>query len=276
MTDAARHDRLRDLLPAHALGALDPEERREVEEHLAGCAECREELAGWGPTLEGLAESAPPVRPSAEVRAGLLSRIESRIEGSAGEAVAGERPRRAGLGPLAVAASVILALAAGLVAGIVATRTWTGGQMDARRTEIARLEERLAESRREVEGIRQRLTALTELTEILATAPAGREVLLAGLEAAPEGQGRLYFDPEAGRGVLVAGNLRPLPEDRVYQLWTLRDGVPRSAGIFRPGPGGSALHLLPEVPEEPPDAWAVTVEPAGGVPQPTGEMVLRG
>lgn len=272
MTDAEHHDRLRDLLPAHALGALDPEERREMEAHLSECAECRERLAEWEATVEELAESTPPVQPSPEVRARLVAQVER----SRGEAGAGERPRRAGLAPLAVAASVIVALGAGLLAGIVATRSWNDRRIEEGRAQISTLEERLAESRREVEEIRLRHAALTELTEILATAPAGREILLAGLEPAPEGQGRLYLDPEAGRGVLVAGNLRTLPEDRVYQLWTIREGVPRSAGVFRPGPGGSAFHLLPEVPEEPPDAWAVTVETEGGVPQPTGEMVLRG
>jgi hypothetical protein len=33
-------------LGAHALGALEPEERAAIETHLAGCAGCREELAG--------------------------------------------------------------------------------------------------------------------------------------------------------------------------------------------------------------------------------------
>ena len=272
MNDTSRHERYEELLPAHALGALDPEERRELEAHLAACAECRERLAGWGATAEALAASAPPVRPSPEVRERLLGRVEA----SRPEAVADGSRRRSGLGPLAVAASVLVALGAGLVAGLVAARTWTDRETAERRAEVAVLEERLAESRREVEAIRLRLAALTELTEILATSPPGREVLLAGLEAAPQGQGRLYVDPAAGRGVLVAGNLRPLPEDRVYQLWTIADGVPRSAGIFRPGPGGAALHLVEDVPAEAPDAWAVTVEPAGGVPQPTGEMVLRG
>lgn len=272
MTDTARHDYYAELLPAHALGALDPEERRELETHLAECAECRERLADFGASVEALAESAPPVRPSSEIRERLLGRLEE----SGAEVGAGGPSRRRGLAPLAVAASVIAALGAGLVAGIVATRSWTEGEMEARRAEISGLEERLAASQREAEEIRLRLAALAELTEILATSPPGREVLLAGLDPVPEGQGRLYVDPAAGRGVLVAGNLRPLPEDRVYQLWTLRDGVPRSAGTFRPGPRGSALHLVEEVPVEAPDGWAVTVEPAGGVPQPTGEMVLRG
>jgi len=33
-------------LGAYALGALEPEERAAIETHLAGCAGCREELAG--------------------------------------------------------------------------------------------------------------------------------------------------------------------------------------------------------------------------------------
>jgi hypothetical protein len=39
------HERLREQLGAHALGALDDEERAEVDAHLRTCASCRAELA---------------------------------------------------------------------------------------------------------------------------------------------------------------------------------------------------------------------------------------
>ncbi len=38
------HDRLRDLLAAYALGAVDEDESRILREHLGECAECRREL----------------------------------------------------------------------------------------------------------------------------------------------------------------------------------------------------------------------------------------
>ncbi len=39
----SEHPRIHDLLGPYFLGALEPEEEREVEEHLEGCARCREE-----------------------------------------------------------------------------------------------------------------------------------------------------------------------------------------------------------------------------------------
>jgi anti-sigma-K factor RskA len=267
MTDAERHDRYEELLPAHALGALDREERLEIEAHLAQCAECRARLASWGATAEALAESTPPVKPPAALRERLLQRVA---------AEAGRAGRGSALGRAAAVAAVVAALAAGLLAGGSWASRRAEQELAESRAESAALAERLAAARREVEAARLELAALTELAAILATAPPGRELVLAGLEPAPEGRGRLYLDPALGRGVLVTGNLPSLPDNRVYQLWTITGGVPRSAGVFRPGTGGVAFHRIEKLPGEPPDAWAVTVEPAGGVPQPTGEMVLLG
>ncbi|MCA1558266.1 MAG: zf-HC2 domain-containing protein, partial [Acidobacteria bacterium] len=43
------------MLAAHALGALDADEARRVEEHLAHCGECRAELDAWCETANALA-----------------------------------------------------------------------------------------------------------------------------------------------------------------------------------------------------------------------------
>lgn len=53
----SEHDRSQ--LGAYALGALEPDEVREVDEHLAGCAECREELAELEEMKEFLGEVPP-------------------------------------------------------------------------------------------------------------------------------------------------------------------------------------------------------------------------
>jgi hypothetical protein len=50
----SEHDRSQ--LGAYALGALEPDEVRTVDEHLAGCAECRDELAGFEEMKEFLGE----------------------------------------------------------------------------------------------------------------------------------------------------------------------------------------------------------------------------
>ncbi len=58
-------NRVQELLPLYAAGTLDPAQRRQVEAHLAACAECREELSLWqsigaAVTAEDRALPAPP------------------------------------------------------------------------------------------------------------------------------------------------------------------------------------------------------------------------
>ncbi len=54
---------IRDLLPAYALGAVEPEERTQIEAALAASSELREELASYVPVLEALALSVPQIKP---------------------------------------------------------------------------------------------------------------------------------------------------------------------------------------------------------------------
>jgi anti-sigma-K factor RskA len=75
--------------------------------------------------------------------------------------------------------------------------------------------------------------------------------------------------------VLFVHDLPSAPAGATYQAWTIEGGVPRSAGVFDTDATGRARHrgALPSAIAE--DAViAVTLEPAGGVPQPTGPIVL--
>ncbi len=96
-------DRAPSFLGAYVLGALDPADRREAEDHLAGCAACAAELAefrgltaelGRVPAEEATAE---PVTPSPE----LFGRVEAAVRRPA-------RRRR-----LAVAAAGVVLFAGG-------------------------------------------------------------------------------------------------------------------------------------------------------------------
>ncbi|HSS52128.1 MAG TPA: zf-HC2 domain-containing protein, partial [Thermoanaerobaculia bacterium] len=72
MSESPHSSRFEELLPAYALSALDPAELREMEEHLAGCDECRRQLRLWNLDLESLAASVEPVAPSETTRARIL------------------------------------------------------------------------------------------------------------------------------------------------------------------------------------------------------------
>ena len=50
---------MRQLLGVYVVGAIDPAERAAVEEHLAECASCRDELAGLA-SLPAMLSRVPP------------------------------------------------------------------------------------------------------------------------------------------------------------------------------------------------------------------------
>jgi anti-sigma-K factor RskA len=76
-----------------------------------------------------------------------------------------------------------------------------------------------------------------------------------------------------GRAVLVAENLPPTPEGEVYETWLMHDDIPEPAGLFESGDGGDAAAPIEGSIDEA-DAVAVTVEPSGGSPAPTSDILL--
>jgi anti-sigma-K factor RskA len=87
----------------------------------------------------------------------------------------------------------------------------------------------------------------------------------------------VVFDPVTREGYLLASGLAPAPEGKAYELWVIAGGPPIPAGVFQANPDGQAVHRLPDVADVAKvKTFAVTVEPAAGVPAPTGEMVLAG
>jgi anti-sigma-K factor RskA len=103
-----------------------------------------------------------------------------------------------------------------------------------------------------------------------------KRVELRGQPAAPQAGARAYWS--RSRGVyFVASNLPPVPSGKEYQLWFVTPTGPVSASVFKPDDRGGA-ELIGAVPPgmADPNAMAVTLEPAGGVPLPTGPFYLVG
>ena len=103
-------------------------------------------------------------------------------------------------------------------------------------------------------------------------------IKLAGLEPSPKAQAHLYWRPQTREGYLVTSDLPELKHKKVYELWLIAEGrAPVPAGIFSAN-RGTALHRLPELPGDGSafTTFAVTAEPAGGTPAPTGPMYLMG
>jgi anti-sigma-K factor RskA len=69
--------------------------------------------------------------------------------------------------------------------------------------------------------------------------------------------------------------LPPLPAGRVYQLWAVTAPAPVSLMLVTPA-AGQADQVATVAPAVLPAAFALTIEPEGGSPGPTGAMYLLG
>jgi anti-sigma-K factor RskA len=87
--------------------------------------------------------------------------------------------------------------------------------------------------------------------------------------------GRIYWDKEKDKGLFLVSSI-PMPKKGMtYQLWAIEDGKPVSMGVFDVDPSGNSMMELKPMPEhDGPMQFAVTLEPAGGMPQPTGYGTL--
>src|SRR5262249_35675246 len=118
---------------------------------------------------------------------------------------------------------------------------------------------------------------LGNLSRIVATieAPLVRTLALAGQGDFHTAMAKAYIEPESGRLIVYAHNLPPVPDGRSYQLWVIIDKRPISAGLLQTDAHGEAKYDTgPLANLGGPVTVAVTLEPAGGVPQPTGPLVL--
>lgn len=105
-------------------------------------------------------------------------------------------------------------------------------------------------------------------------------VVMSGMAVNADGYGKIIWDPESNRALLQVSNLPPEPADKDYQLWVIKNNKPLPAGVFSVNQTDEAsffkIEELPDVSEQAAGAFAVTLEPEGGVPQPTGDMYLLG
>jgi hypothetical protein len=257
---------------------LDPAEYAEFRAHLSECAVCASTVRSLLPVVGALAHAAPPADPPESLRSRVLERVRSVDEGQPlsipkeeGRAVFRTAKRRATFLPVWLPVAAALVLAVGL--GVDAVRL---------RERIGSLEQRVRDisaranaSERELTSVRQSASEAQTLVVVLASSDLVR-VDLAGQPSAPQAQARAFWSRSRGL-ILTASNLPPLPVGRTYQVWIVTPDAPVSAGLLRPGERGD-VHAVFATPRDIARvaAVAVTIEPEGGVPAPTGEKYLVG
>ena len=265
------HDELRELTGGYALGALSDTERQALEAHLASCPECAQEVRELAGVASGLALAVAQVDPPAALR----DRVLRAAVGSSSSV----RPIRGGAELPAVRPSALpswLAAAAALAAVTV------GLYAVSLRERIGQLEVQLRQAIARAEGAereRQIANAASDRArQIVAVldAPDLRTIGLAGQKGAPAAVGRAHWSPTRGL-VFTASNLPSPTAGHQYQLWVIPNGAPPvSAGMIDIEGGGVATALVDRSLASRLGTVAVTLEAAGGAPQPTTDPVLVG
>jgi anti-sigma-K factor RskA len=249
----------------YALGVLEGEEKAAFEAHIPTCAVCAEKLAEARGRIALLAFAAPRVEPSPNVKERLMRQIHSAPQGARVPQRAPREPERTGgffgrwwPAALLVPVSALLIL--------VSVRLWH---------ENARLTGELGEERAELQ---KQQAQLDEARHVLALMEAKDTltVALAPQPGMPKGAVRVMYNAKMGMA-MCDGWVDPAPANKSYQLWLVpMDGKPISAGLIEYSNGPIKPWTVKLPPGVAAKAFAITLEPEGGMPQPTGPMVLVG
>ena len=168
-----------------------------------------------------------------------------------------------------------LAIAAGVLAAVGGTLAF------AEYRQVAAAQMAVAQAQAQVETLQAQLSTLQgqsdtarQTIDILAADDLAR-IDLKGQPSAPSSTGRAYWS--ASRGLLFSAvNLPPLPAGRVYQLWYVTAAAPVSAALVTPDAAGRYTLISQAPAGVTPTAFALTIEPAGGLPAPSGAFYLLG
>jgi len=238
---ATEHEYWRKCSEIYAVGALDGEELRNFQAHLAAeCATCEAYVRETRETLNLLHRSLRPVTPPSEVKARILHQIDSDVALS----ITAKAPARAHrwrrmAGTIAAA-----------VAGVVVAGAYFHFRYEPRHTVYSAVVHLLRD-------------------------PNTRDYSLYGAGPTPQAKGRFLWN-QSGEGHIFVTNLPAAPAGKMYAVWTIAESsAPRHVGTIQPdGKGQGGLHINSTRSAPPVDTFAVTLENQGTTTAPAGPIVL--
>ena len=251
-----------ELLPFYALDALSDEERKLVEEYLAEHPEARQQIQDMGQAASALPYGVAPVEPPQAVKEGLMARVtlDSQTQAQGSREISAQPSRRAFSFESFFRAFSLGTAAVALIWAIVLNL-----QVSRLRGEITVLNERLVEQSESLDQIIQNLPRTNPVIT----------VSLRGTDEQPQAQGQLIANPESQSAVLAIAGLPPLEPGQTYQVWLIDGSTPVSAGLLTVDEKGQGLLVVTS--RESIGSFqslGISVEPEGGSPQPTGEIVV--
>ncbi|MGH9636529.1 MAG: anti-sigma factor [Candidatus Angelobacter sp.] len=258
-----------EALALYAMGVLDnPQDLAALEAHMGTCGDCRRELEALRGDTALLALSATGPQPPARSRQRLLNAVaaEPRAER--------RNPQRYAVGRLRRRWATLAPVTVMLMLAVFSILLWrdlrntrrilnqTHAKLEQVQSDLARTNTELAEAK---------------MVRDLLHAPDAWPLTLVSRKTPPQPQIKTVYSKQQGALLLMASNLTPLPEDKIYQLWLLpADGsAPMSAGWFKPDSKGNGMMFHKMSAGIIAKGFAVTVENAGGSQTPTMPIVME-
>lgn len=273
-----------DLCQAHALGLLDGED---LARFRAALAVADPELKAAYQDAIHTAQNLSLAAPEAELSPLVLDRLMTRI-GAAPATPATPAASTAPIAPIAstphnaprIAWLIPFRFAAGATVALALICLGLVSQVSSLRRGLGHAQVEAASGRTRIQALEDSLARSEAMFAVIKSAQM-QMVVLKGQEADPVGYGKIIWDPIAKKAILHVSNLPPLAADKDYQLWVIRDQKPVDAGVFQvkgSRPGGELYKIdnLVETDRTRINAFAITLEPKGGLPQPSGKMYLLG
>lgn len=274
MADKKSHtEKFEELCTGYVLHSLDEDERIEFEQMLGEATDEEQKLyESLASTANQLAFTIERTDPSDDVKNRLLSEIKSEDDNknASDDSISGNpspsrESERVDEGfnwrAFAIAASfALLIVSLSLVFYAFNLRS----QVSRQQTQIVQLKDELQQKKAMLSILGSRNVDI---------------VFMSGMEANPDGYGKVIWDPGKQQALLQVANLPPVPSNKDYQLWLIENNKPVSAGVFAPNDRGNNFFKIEKMMPagaQLTKAFAVTLEPKGGMPQPTGDMYLMG
>ena len=159
----------------------------------------------------------------------------------------------------AVAASVIL-----LIGSLIFNYTFYNKYQNTSK-DLQSAQQELQKQQQLAEGMNRDMDVMTDKNAM--------PVVLNGTEKSPDALAKIFWMKNTGDVYVDPRNLPQTPAGMQYQLWAIVDGKPVDAGMISTEKGIYHIQKMKSFGKA--QAFAITLETAGGNPTPKGEMIVQ-
>jgi len=273
-------NKVKKIAPLYVIGALDEKTAHDLEASLHSATRQQQRvIARWRDVATLLPQALPLQTPPDYLKKRLLNRIaeetqqtpvEIPVEEFTLEEIA-ERTERKVL-PFVQPRRAESRTARWLLIAATALLTITSGYLFKQKADLARERDAIA---RERDDLSKEMAAWRRQADDIVS-PKTRIIAMVGDET-PQANAKVVWDTKAQQWAIYIFDLPAPPSDKDYQLWYVTKNAKISAAVFRTDEQGRTVLKLTLPPNALADlaATAVTLEPRGGSPQPTGKFYLK-